>query len=225
MCPCCLPDLVHSSKVDDPEFLRGVRPADLLNRQMCVIYTDGALEDLYTEGDGAIKGVGGVLYKLPNLTPFVFSEPDIASEHPYFKHIAPVEMHGVFRAITLFGPHIVGRSVLFFVDNTHAIGCLLKGGASVRPSSQPREGTPLEHAYTHYREFLTLSESLREQMNTQACAIWQLIRRYKLIVWFEYVISDHNIADPPSRGKRVPCAHRHFSYLNDSFLQPHPTTQ
>jgi hypothetical protein len=41
-------------------------------------------------------------------------------------------------------------------------------------------------------------------MNTQARAIWQLIHEHQVIVWFEYVKSAANIADPPSRGVPLP---------------------
>lgn len=187
--------------LNDPQFLAGVRPADLLNRRVVLVYTDGALEGADTPR--IIKGVGGVLFDLPFQTPLYFSEPDLARELPHLQKIAPIEMHGIFRALELFGSRIRGTAVLFFVDNTHALGCLLKGSAAIAEESRKR---PLSsYQYSHYSHFLSLPLDIRRQMNFQARAIWRLIAYYDLVVWFEYVHTDCNIADPPSRGLPVPC--------------------
>ena len=51
-------------------------------------------------------------------------------------------------------------------------------------------------------------------MNSQARAIWKLIQKFDLLVCFEYVISDHNIADPPSRGLPMPCHSRDIERIH-----------
>ena len=208
----------------NPRFLAGIKPETIMNRETCVMYTDGSLE-----GDGATKGIGGVLFSSKHDTPLAFGEygtdrpgaaispeeggtagvpPDLRP----FDKIAPIEMHAIYRAIQIFGPRMYGKAVLFFVDNTHAIGCLLKRSTSIRE----RQFSPQSHTgnyirdkffpceYSHYNEFMKLSDDLRRIMNAQARAIWKLITEFNLLVWFEYVHTDCNIADPPSRGEPLP---------------------
>ena len=120
------------------DFLRGVRPADILQRKMCVIYADGALEG---EGErsgfayypGAIRGIGGVLFDPPLQAPWHFARPDLGTEFAYMWLIAPIEMHAIHVALELFGPRIRGQA-----GNTHAIGCLLKGGNTISEASRKR---------------------------------------------------------------------------------------
>ena len=191
--------------LQDPKFLEGVKPAAILNRLKCVVYTDGALE-----GAGAVKGIGGVLF-LPDSTPISFGE-QLPLVLPNFDSIAPIEMQAIHRALELFGPSMRGRAVLFFVDNTHAIGCLLKRSTSVRE----RRGAAvqlgiereinLERRYSHFGAFQRLPRDIKRFMNEQARAIWFLIHAYDLSVWFEYVKSACNVADPPSRGEGLPGA-------------------
>ena len=200
--------------LNSPRFLQGFSPETLLNRLTCILYTDGALEG---EGDSAIKGVGGVLFLPPNQTPWSFDEnlpwsfgELLPLDVPNFERIAPIEMEAILRAIHLFGEDMRGRAVLFFVDNTHAIGCLLKRSATVR--EEPREHgvkrqryDDNDQQYSHYQRFLELPKPFRRFMNEQARAIWSAITFYDLLVWFEYVKTDCNVADPPSRGESLPC--------------------
>ena len=175
------------------------------------------------EGEFAIKGIGGVLFNPPMQTPWSFrdslpvsfGEP-IPVYLPNFDRIAPIEMQAILRALELFGAHIAGRAVLFFVDNTHAIGCLLKRSTSIRERSRyskaevesdankRRRLDEAQFEYSHYKKFLTLPRPMRRFMNAQAREIWKLITRYDLLVWFEYVKTDCNVADPPSRGLPLP---------------------
>ena len=209
--------------------MSGVKPELLFNRLMSVMYTDGALEgDRGVRGDlgnlsGAFKGVGGVYYHLPLRTPLYFGEVIDPSAHN-FDRIAPIEMHAIYRALKLFGHLLRGRSLLFFVDNTHALGCLLKRSSMVQERTRRSDGgrkrdsrghiisNPSSsgdggdhHPYTHFRAFCRLDIGLRRTMNEQARAIWNLITELDVIVWFEYVKSKCNIADPPSRGVPLPC--------------------
>ena len=46
--------------------------------------------------------------------------------------IAAVEMYAVLRALWFLDPVLRGRAVFMFIDNTHAVGCLLRRAASVR---------------------------------------------------------------------------------------------
>ena len=212
--------------LQDPRFLQGVQPERILFRDTCVMYTDGALEG---EGDEAKKGVGGVLFNPPMQTPWYFGET-LSNDLPNFDRIAPIEMHAIHRALELFGDTIRNKAVLFFVDNTHAIGCLLKRSQSIQERYVKQGGdrkrryatafmshhSP-EWEYTHYSRFMELPRSMRRVMNAQSRAIWRLATQYNLLIWFEYVHTDCNIADPPSRGIALPspdCAIRGRDFLS-----------
>ena len=126
-----------------------------------------------------------------------------------------------------FSDQIRHKAVLLFCDNTHAIGCLLKGSTTVRERGvkRNRHGEPIQSEntpYSHFDEFCKLPIGLRRTMNEQARAIWTLIRELDVIVWIEYVNTDCNIADPPSRGKPLPRtttgeAGRHIREYTQSF--------
>ena len=64
----------------------------------------------------------------------------------------------------------------------------------------------LERRYSHFGAFQRLPRDIKRFMNEQARAIWFLIHTYDLSVWFEYVKSACNVADPPSRGEGLPGA-------------------
>ena len=115
-------------------------------------------------------------------------------------------MHAIIRGLFLFGLFLRHKAVLFFVDNTHAIGCILKGGATVYETTRKRSAidVAIEHEYSHYEQFLLLDVGLRRQMNAQARVIWKLLSKFDVVPWFEYVHTDVNIADPPSRGLPLP---------------------
>ena len=116
------------------------------------------------------------------------------------------------------------------MDNTHAIGCLLKRSQSIQERYLKQGGdrkrryamafmshhSP-EWEYTHYSRFMELPRSMRRVMNAQSRAIWRLATQYNLLIWFEYVHTDCNIADPPSRGIALPspdCAIRGRDFLS-----------
>ena len=186
-----------------------------------VVYTDGALE-----GDGSTKGVGAVLYQLPMQTPLYFGE-ELDLAHRNFDHIAPIEMHAIFRMLQLFGHLLRDRAVLLFVDNTHAIGCLLKRSATVRERGHKRDSSgkviqlnPTEHTpYTHFQSFCALEIGLRRTMNEQARAIWELVSNLNILLWLEYGPTDCNIADPPSRNLPMPVRAIHISESHRLFAQ------
>ena len=208
--------------LQDPKFLEGFSPENILSRDQCLLYTDGALE-----GDNTVKGLGGVLFKPPMKTPWSFGEK-LDLTLPNFDSIAPIEMQAIYRALELFGPEMRGRAVLFFVDNTHAIGCLLKRGAAISERSRPNGSEPSpkrscygtawhKEEYSHYAKFLELPEDTRRFMNELCRKVWQLITFYDLLVWFQYVHTDCNIADPPSRQIPLPnphCTIRARDYLS-----------
>ena len=106
------------------------------------------------------------------------------------------------------GPSVSHGAVLLFVDNTHAIGCLLKRSATVRERGLKRnsDGEVIDpySPYTHFRDFCSLEVGLRRTMNEQARVIWDLITKLNVMIWIEYVHTDCNIADPPSRFKPLP---------------------
>ena len=49
-------------------------------------------------------------------------------------------------------------------------------------------------------DFEKLSESIKASMNALARDIWNLVTQFDLLVWWEYVNTYSNAADPPSRG-------------------------
>ena len=191
-------------------FLEGVRPERMLNRRQAVIYTDGALE-----GDGFVKsflkGIGGVLFDDELPLPLYYGER-IDNTLPNFEKIAVIEMYAIERALQLFANYIRGKAIILFVDNTHAIGCLLKRSASYRESHEHNakrmrfsRGKPWEaDGQPGPRSFEHLPRDIRRCMNKRAQSIWRLISELDIILWVEYVNTKLNIADPPSRGDPMP---------------------
>ena len=56
-----------------------------------------------------------------------------------------------------------------------------------------------------YKHFERLSEDIKYSMNELARQIWNLVTELDILIWFEYVNTKVNIADPPSRGFIPPC--------------------
>ena len=181
--------------LSDSVFTAGVKPERFFNRDTVVVYTDGSLSDTDP------GGIGGVVLRVAPLVPLWFGEQ--IEEGHFYRHIACVEMEAILRACDVFAEHIAGKAVVFFVDNTHAIGCLLRGGASVLEtdenflsSSGPvAQGVPSLTATWA----IGLPADIRLSMNTLCQLIWKRLTTLDVVVWWEYVNTKHNLADDPSR--------------------------
>ena len=183
--------------LDDKMFLAGIRPEFFYNRKQAVIYTDGSLTDLD-------RGIGGVCRCDNTPEPTYFAEE--LEDGIFYPHIAVVEMRAVLFAIRYFATDIRGRAVLFFIDNTHALGCLLRRSAPLRPETlDERRKSLLRMSERSHKDFELLSEDIKYSMNELARQIWALITELDVLIWFEYVNTKLNIADPPSRGFIPPC--------------------
>jgi hypothetical protein len=89
---------------------------------------------------------------------------------PRRQYIGQLELLGAVAVYYSLPAVMIGRQVLHFVDNTSALFGLIKGYSSVSDSSR------IVHAF------------------------WALATGLQCEVWFEYVPSEANIADSPSRG-------------------------
>ena len=101
--------------------MEGILPERYINRPKAIVYSDGSRSD-------AERAIGGVAWG--RLLETVFFAQDLEDDY-FYPLIAVVEMRAILRAIQLFGNSIRGRAVIFFVDNTHALGCLLKRSSSL----------------------------------------------------------------------------------------------
>ena len=106
-------------------------------------------------------------------------------------------MEAIRQSLLVFESFIRHKAVILFVDNTHAIGCLLKKSSSV-VQRHPREDRG-DETYSHYRNFLRLSDPLKRVMNSLAREIWRIASRLDIVLWIQYVNTKCNIADEPSR--------------------------
>ena len=182
--------------LESPEFLRGILPERYANRAKALLYTDGSRSEVE-------RGIGGVVFGRHLITRFFAEDLD---DGKYYPHIAVVEMRAILRALELFGDELRGRAIIFFVDNTHSIGCLLKRSSSLEHEVDQRRQNELSAAMGQpygivpHVNFDRLSESIKESMNELAREIWKLVTLFDLLVWFEYVNTHSNAADPPSRG-------------------------
>ena len=177
--------------MEDPRFLEGVMPEKRINREQCVMYTDGRLDKT-----PVVKGVGGVLFSPSSPLPFYFGDR-IDPDFQCFDHIAPIEMEAIRQSLLVFESFIRHKALILFVDNTHAIGCLLKKSSSV-VQRHPREDQG-DETYSHYRNFLRLSDPLKRVMNSLAREIWHIASWLDIVLWIQYVNTKCNIADEPSR--------------------------
>ena len=130
---CLLLDLLRSAS-----FQGGVLPQKYANRPKALVYTDGSPSDME-------RGIGGVVSGRHLQTSF-FAQ-DIEDDH-FYPHIAVVEMRAFLRALHLYGEQLRGRAIIFFVDNTHSLGCLLKRSASL-------EGEPAQHRHRDANSAIT----------------------------------------------------------------------
>ena len=183
--------------LDNEIFLAGIRPESFYNRKQAVIYTDGSLTDLD-------RGIGGVCQCEGAPEPTYFAEE--LEDGIFYPHIAVVEMRAVLFALRYFSNDIKKHAVLFFIDNTHALGCLLRRSAPLRPETlDERRKSLLRISERSHKDFELLSEDIKYSMNELARQIWALITELDVLIWFEYVNTKLNIADPPSRGFVPPC--------------------
>ena len=106
------------------------------------------------------------------------------------------------------------------------MGCLLKrssslesessgcdfgsGGNAFHPGNSAVTGAAIHHGYgiRPHVDFERLSESIKASMNSLARDIWNLVTHFDLLVWWEYVNTHSNAADPPSRGFLPHCSGR-----------------
>ena len=170
------------------------------------------------------KGIGGVVF------PGLYDPPLWYGEHLNprlggFDFIAAVEMYAVLRALRLLGDAMRGKAVFMFVDNTHAVGCLLRRSSSIRESERVTAGVKRDSQgrvrfKTPQEEFEELAPSLRDSMNTLARLIWKRLAELDCIVWIEYVWTHVNLADAPSRGDPPPIP-RGVGGFYDSYVS-HP---
>lgn len=194
------------------QFLEGIRPERyFFGRKVAWLYTDGANTPGYPYAE---KGIGGVIF------PDLHSEPVWYGEHldptiGGFSNIAAIEMYAVLRALRLFSEELRGKALFLFIDNMHAVGCLLKRSASIYEDRQGSKrvwhcsGNFPAKEVTQTRKtpeqlFYELDEPLRRTMNIMAQLIWKAFTDLDVVVWIEYVWTEVNLADPPSRGQPPP---------------------
>lgn len=92
--------------------------------------------------------------------------------------IMNVELYAVLSSLKHWGPKFVGRRMICFIDNSSSFCCLCKAGA---------------------RE---------DDSRAIIVKIHELICKYNLNVWFDWVASDSNLADAPSRMPTMSKAER-----------------
>ena len=158
--------------------------------------------DRYPFGE---KGIGGVFFPGHHIPPLWYGEhlnPRLAG----FDFIAAIEMFAILRALRLFADALRGKAVFMFIDNTHAVGCLLKRSSSVRErETGTKRGLDGQRKFkTPQEEFEEMSPTKQHTMNVLARLIWDKLAELDCIVWIEYVWTEVNLADPPSRGEPPP---------------------
>ena len=137
---------------------------------------------LYSDAEGR-GGIGSVALPLHSCVWAAGTvPPDVVSLlHPRETQINPLELLAVLAAIEQFSASARGSRVLFFLDNTAALGILLRGS------------------------------SPQSDLNALAEAILARCLELHLTPFWRWAPSALNMADPPSRGRappfgrRVPC--------------------
>ena len=85
---------------------------------------------------------------------------------------------------------------------------MIREGYSARPweSAEARRRRELfpSSLGDHQLNFEDLAPALRDAMNALARLIWEVITELDCRVWIEYVWTEVNLADPPSRGVPPP---------------------
>ena len=191
--------LLHSSR-----FQEGIYPGRYFSgRTVAWLYTDGAREPGPYADSFYHHGIGGVIFPSHSEQPVWYGE-SLDPRLPGFAYIAAIEMYAILRALKLFAEQVRGKALFLFCDNSHAVGCLLRRGSSLKNS--PKDVTFYGHP-TPQQEFLCLSDDLRYTMNQVAQEIWKLFDELDVVVWIEYVWTEVNLADPPSRREAPPTPH------------------
>ena len=192
---------LHTLKYD-PKFIAGIQPLHIMNRAVCYLYTDGSLEGHHSFPNLRHKAIGGIIFEYAGANPLWFGE-SINPSTPGYRHIAPVEMFAILRALHLFGDQIRDKAVWLFCDNAHSVGCLLRRSSKVNETPTRKRATPSGQPVPPSPEaqFLALEDDIRTDMNILARAIWQKLTELNALIWVEYVWTKVNLADDPSRGK------------------------
>ena len=129
---------------------------------MAILYTDaegsGCLGAVVHHDDQSAWLGGAVPRSISNLL------------QPRKTQIFAYETLMVLVSVSVLGPRLRGRRLLVFVDNTSALGALIKGSSSASD--------------VHILVPLT----------------WQAAARLSIELFFRWVPSKLNLADPPSRG-------------------------
>ena len=63
----------------------------------------------------------------------------------------------------------------------------------------PPSPSPQPQPYSHYRQFLRLSDPLKRVMNSLAREIWRNASELDVVLWIQYVNTKCNIAEELSR--------------------------
>ena len=189
-------------------FLAGTKPQSLfLNSTVAWLYTDGMKNDPSPRYPHGEKGIGGAVFPGINDPPLWYWEHLSPRLHG-FDHIAAIEMYAVLRTLRLFDEVLKGQAVFIFIDNTHAVGSLLRRSASIQ--ERVAEGGVKRDVFGNKRfetlqeEFEELEPILREAMNVLARLVWEVLTELDCVVWIEYIWAKVNLADPPSRGTPPP---------------------
>ena len=110
-------------------------------------------------------------------------------------------MRAILRAIHLFGNSLRSRAVLFFGDNMHTLGGLLKrisslGGEGASSTYGVRNNSISEpYGVQPHGDFGALSDNMKYSMNHLARDIWRATSEFDLLIWWEYVNTHSNAAD------------------------------
>ena len=64
---------------------------------------------------------------------------------------------------------------------------------------------------------MQLSDDLRYTMNMLAQEIWKMFDELDVVVWIEYIWTEVNLADPPSRGEAPPTPYQPGRRVGEDF--------
>ncbi len=147
--------------------------------EIVIIYTDA-------EGNGGLGGIftsSGLDEWFSCTTPASF----IGVLQPRKTQIFALESLAVLISVLIWAKHLQGRRVIFFIDNTSALGCLRKGSSSC------------------------------SDVHSIITRFWDLAAQYHFSAFLRWVPSKLNISDRPSRGVspiiglQIPCRFRRES--------------
>ena len=136
---------------------------------------------LYTDaeglgGIGAVLAINGAVSWFLGRAPKAFMRLAGPLGYPRGMPVYLLEAAVPFLSLHEFGRLLQGRRVIVFVDNQSALGALFKG--------RSRRSRPL---------------------NELCFSLWERSRRSGVELFFRWVPSRFNLADPPSRGLAPPC--------------------